>query len=337
MDKGVSVMKKKIIVLGATGNTGVYLVDYMLHNLNLEDYEIIAAGRRKTDFFDRWNVKYYSVNIADFDSLNQLPKEDVYCVVFEAGILPASMSGYHPEQYLKINTIGALNVLEFCRKNNVDRILYTQTIREIGEFINTDVVLSPDLPRKFSYKGDHAVYTISKNAAVDLIEHYYQEYGLKRFIFRLPTIYSYGKTDIYYVDGVARKKAYRLFMEKAQRGEPIELWGDPMKAHDVVYVKDFCQMLTKAITAQCDGGLYHVGTGIPVTIKEQREGIVEVFTEEKKSEIIYCPDKPNARSYTMDITKAKIDLGYEPKYSYIDYLKDFKKEMQEKRFEQLNS
>lgn len=328
-------MKRKIVVIGATGNTGVYLVDYMVHNLDLNQYEIVPAGRRKTDFFDRWNLKYCSVDIAEKESFSSLPTENIYAVVFEAGLLPAAMEGYRPEQYLKVNTLGAFNVLEYCRRVNANRIIYTQTIREIGEFIGTDTVLSPDLPRKFSFKGDHAIYTISKNAAVDLIEHYYQEYGLKRFIFRLPTIYSYGKTDIFYVDGVARKKAYRLFIEKAKKGEPIEIWGDPTKAHDVVYVKDFCQMLTKAVLAVCDGGVYNIGTGIPVTLDEQIKGIIDVFAENKKSEIIYRPDKPNARSYTVDIEKAKKELGYQPKYSYIEYLKDFKKEMELDRFRDL--
>lgn len=326
---------KKIIVLGATGNTGAYLVDYLNKTVDKDEYEIIAAGRRKTNFFDRWGIKYYSVDITDKNSLDQLPKEDVHAVIFEAAILPASMEGYQPEKYLQVNTMGAFNVLEYCRVNSVDRIIYTQTIREIGGYINTGVTLSPELPRNYSLKGDHAVYVISKNAAVDLIEHYYQEYGIKRFIFRLPTIYSYGRSDMFYVDGVAKKKAYRLFMEKAQKGEPIEMWGDPTKAHDVVYVKDFCQMLAKAVTANCDGGVYHVGTGVPVTLKEQIEGIVEVFAKDKKSEIIYCPEKPNARSYTMDISKAVNDLGYSPQYTYIDYLKDFKIEMEQNRFKDL--
>ena len=120
------------------------------------------------------------------------------------------------------------------------------------------------------------------------------------------------------------------------KGEPIELWGDPEKSHDVVYVKDFCQMLYKAITADCKGGIYHVGTGIPVTLQEQIEGIIEVFSpKDNKSEIIYCPEKPNARTYHMDITKAVDDLDYKPIYSYIDYLKDFKKEMELNRFSNL--
>lgn len=324
--------KKKVVVLGATGGTGSYLTDYMLSHLDREKYEIIAAGRRKTNFWQEKGVEYYSVDIADADSLETLPKENVYAVVLESGLLPAGMEGYHPEQYLKVNTLGALNVLEYCRKNYVDRILYTQTIREIGVYLNTGITISPDLPRNFSYTGDHAVYVISKNAAVDLIRHYQAEYGLKGFIFRLPNIYIYKKKDTYYLDGVERKQAYRLFIERAIRGEPIEMWGDPTKAHDVVYVKDFCQMLTKAVLADCNGGLYHVGTGNPVTLKDQIEGIVDVFCTDKKSEIILCPEKPNARSYTMDISNAVKDLGYQPAYDYMSYLYDFKEEMELNRF-----
>lgn len=328
-------MKKKIIIIGATGNTGAYLVDYMLNNLDLGQYEIVPVGRRKTDFFSQFGLNYCSVDITNKEDFECLPTENVHAVVFEAGLLPAAMKGYNPELYLKINTMGAFNVLEYCRKVKADRIIYTQTIREIGKYINTGVVLSPDLPRSYSLNDDHAIYTISKIAAVDMIESYYNMYHIKRFIFRLPTIYSYGKTDIYYVNGIAKKKAYRLFIEKAENGEPLEVWGDPSVSHDVVYVKDFCQMLTKACLANCEGGLYHVGTGNPISLDDQIKGIVKVFSKEKKSEIIYMPDKPNARSYTLDITNAVKDLGYEPKYSYIEYLEDFKKEMELKRFRSL--
>lgn len=61
---------------------------------------------------------------------------------------------------------------------------------------------------------------------------------------------------------------------------------------------------------------------------DQIKGIVEVFGEKgHKSEIVMRPDKPNAPQYIMDITSAKEELGYEPKYDYISMLKDFKAEM----------
>ena len=43
---------KKIIVFGATGNIGAYFTSYCKENLDAEQYEVIAVGRRKTDFFE---------------------------------------------------------------------------------------------------------------------------------------------------------------------------------------------------------------------------------------------------------------------------------------------
>ena len=58
-------MKKKIIIFGATGNIGVYLTDYLLEKFDSNEYEIIAVGRRKTNFFDKRGVRYFSMDISD--------------------------------------------------------------------------------------------------------------------------------------------------------------------------------------------------------------------------------------------------------------------------------
>lgn len=327
---------KKVLIFGATGHTGAYLTDYCLENLDLNEYQVIAIGRKKTDYFQKRGIDYYSIDITKSDEFSKLPKENVHSVILLAAIIPAAMEGYRPMEYIDTNIIGAFNVLEYCKRVKADRILYTQTQRDIGNFIGKKEPLRPDMPRSFSYKGDHAVYVISKNTAVDLIEHYHQEYGLKRFIFRLPTIYSYSPIDYFYVDGKKRMKAYRLMINQAIKGQPIEMWGDPEKAHDIVYIKDFCQILCKGIVVDIECGIYNVGTGKPVSLKEQIEGMVEVFSpKDNKSMIVPCPDKPNSRSYTMDISKAIEELGYEPKYDYISYLKDFKKEMEIDRYKEL--
>lgn len=60
--------------------------------------------------------------------------------------------------------------------------------------------------------------------------------------------------------------------------------------------------------------------------------MVEVFGEkDKKSELIMRPDKPDAPQYIMDITPAVQELGYEPQYSYLDMLYDFKREMEKSK------
>ena len=42
---------KKIIIFGATGNIGAYFTDYCNKNLDKDEYELIAVGRRQTFFF----------------------------------------------------------------------------------------------------------------------------------------------------------------------------------------------------------------------------------------------------------------------------------------------
>ena len=77
-----------------------------------------------------------------------------------------------------------------------------------------------------------------------------------------------------------------------------------------------------------DCGYYNVGTGVGTSLLDQIKGMVEVFGEAgKKSQIVMRPDKPNAPQYIMDITPAREELGYIPKYDYISMLKDIKREM----------
>lgn len=329
-------MKKKVIIFGATGNTGAYLTEYCLDNLNKDEFEIIAVGRKDTNFFEKLGIKYFRVDIKKKEDFKKLPLNNIHAVINLAAILPAYMEGYNPEEYLDVNIKGAFNVLEYCRITKADRVLYPQSEGDLSEYWGKEIIIKPDMPRKFSFKGDHALYVISKNTAVDMIEHYHQEYGIKSFIFRCPTIYAYTPNQYFYVNGIKKVLAYRHLMNKALAGETIELWGDPNKAKDVVYVKDFCQMLCKAITVDRESGFYNVGTGHAVTLEEQIKGIIEVFCKEnKKSEILLCPNKPNSREFIMDITNAREELGYEPKYDYISYLKDFKKEMEINRFKEL--
>lgn len=329
-------MRKKIIIFGATGNTGSYLTDYANKFFDKSEYEIIAVGRRKTDFFKKINVDFYSVDISKKEDFDILPTDNVYAVMFLAGVLPAYMSGYNPYQYINTNILGALNILEYCRINNVDRIIYTQTISDLSGYFGKEKILHPDMPRKIKMTGDHAIYAISKCTAVDLIEHYHQEYGIKNFVFRLPTIYQYTPDDGYNVDGVYRKLGYRILIDKAINGEPIEIWGNPNNEKDIVYVADYSQMLCKAVLANRNTGFYNVGTGKGISLRRQIEGIIEVFCDKNnKSKIVECPNKPDSPVYVMDIENAKKELGYEPKYDYISFLKEFKKEMYLNRFNDL--
>lgn len=318
---------KKIVVFGASGDTGRYFIQYFLEYYKDNEYQIVASGTRATDYFGQFNVPYYQVDITNKDEFSKLPN-DVYAVVDLAGAMPARMKGYNPQHYIDVNITGNLNILEYCRKNNADRILFAQSFGDIKDYGETELVLKADMPRKFSFSSDHTIYVMTKNFMVDMMKNYYEMYGLKKFVFRLPTIYLYSPIDYYYVDGEPRKIAYRSLIDRAIEGKPLEVWGDSNRVKDMVYVKDFCQMLYKALFINRDNGYYNVGTGVGTSLLEQIKGIIEVFSpQDHKSELVMCPEKPNAPQYIMDITPARNELGYEPRYDYISMLKDIKKEM----------
>lgn len=319
---------KKIVVFGASGDTGRYFIEYFKQNYTGDEYEVVASGTRETNVFDEMDVSYYQVDISKKEDFEKLPK-DVYVVVDLAGMMPARMQGYDPQKYIDVNITGTLNILKYCRDNNADRILFAQSFGDIKDHAEKHPVLHPDMIRNFSFTTDHTIYVMTKNFAVDMIEHFHQMYGLKRFIFRLPTIYLWSPIDKYYVDGEIKKIGYRTLIDKAIAGESIEIWGDKSRKKDMVYVKDFCQMLFKAVFVDRDTGYYNVGTGIGTSLEDQIKGIVEVFgTDEKKSIISERPDMPNAPQYIMDITAAVNELGYQPQYNYISMLMDFKSEME---------
>lgn len=332
-------MKKNIVIFGASGNVGSHLVEYAKNYFNPNQYNIVATGRKKTDFFTKKGVDYYSVDITKEEDFKKLPQENIHAVMLLAAEIPSYMDEYDPKKYINSNVVGALNVLEYCRKCKADRIIYTQTVFDISSSVKDGKVISPDTPRNFSFKGDHAVYVISKNAAVDLIEHYHQEYGLKKFIFRLPTIYNYNPYHYYFPNGKKTKRPIYQMIENAMKSEPIELWGNPDYAKDMVHVYDFSQMLCKATEVDREEGFYNIGTGIPITLKEQIEAIIEVFSPKNNpSKIVYKLEKPCGGGFLMDISNAKEELGYEPQYtSCIELMKQYKKEMEEKNFDELLS
>ena len=328
---------KKVIIFGATGNVGSYVTKYASEFFKKTEYEVIATGRRKTKVFDQFGVQYVSVDMLKKSDFEKLPQENVYAVVLLAATIPSYMSDYSGESYLQTNIIGTYNVLEYCRKVKADRILFSQTVFDISLYSIDDstTILKPDLPPYFSYSGDHAIYVISKNTAIELLKHFYAEYGLKYFVFRFPTIYEYSTFQYYYPNGVKTIRPLYKQINRAKKGEPLELWGDPNYAKDMVHVYDCAQMICKAVLVNREKGFYNVGTGIPVSLQEQCQAIIDVFSpKDHPSTIEYHPGKSGG-GFLMDITNAKEELVYEPVYDVHKLFEDYKYEATIDRFKEL--
>ena len=329
--------KRRIIVFGATGTLGLYTIDHLVNRLDPDEWEIVATGRRDVRFFGKYGsrVSYVRLDISEKKSFSLLPEKGVYAIIHYAGALPAYMKGYDPYQYVKSNVLGTLNVLEYARRVGADRIVYTETISDYDGYFNERVELLDDMPRRIPLTGDHSVYAITKCAAEDLCWNYQAEYGLKCFAFRLPNIYCYmPECKTLYHDGKPAVSSYRLMIRNAMAGKPLEVWGDPGKGMDLIYVKDFCQMVEKALFVDRPlGGMYNVGTGVLTTLDDFVHEIAAVFSPAgEQVDIIYRPEKHDCVNYFMNVDKARRELGYSPQYDRRAFLDDYRREMQKSRF-----
>lgn len=323
-------MTKKVMVFGATGNLGAYIAMHLKDN----GYEVVAVGGRKSDngFFESKGIPYYSVDIRKPESFDVLPVEAFDAVCHFASALP-SRYAFDPVELFESITIGTLNVLNYMRKCGCKKIIFPQTPSDMAKFHNCGKVIPEDAVRHFPLIGDHAIYTIAKNAAVDLIQHYHYQYGFSYFVLRFFTIYQYHPNAWHYDDFKPRMMPYRQLMDKASKGEPIEIWGNPKKAKEMVYIKDFVRLVRNCVDSPLEGGIYNVGNGWQVSLEDQIRGIIEVFSPaDRKSEVTYRPDKPDPLENAFEIEKTVRDLDWHPQYSYLDQLRDFRHEMETEPF-----
>ncbi len=320
-----------IVVIGGSSAIGKYLIEELL----LQGKEICATSRHTLAerFLDNKNLSHYILDLTNEEDFKKLPTSNVEAVILLAGLLPANEKAHDPERYKKYfetNTLGTLYTLEYCRKNDIKKIIFAQSHSDVAGLWKTKQPITEDDGRSLNLKGDHAVYIISKNSAVDLIEHYRLEYGIQGISLRLPAVYAYSPRSGMWIDGKFIKAGFLIFIERAMKGETIEIWGNHKLVKDIVYVKDVVQAFIGALESDTAYGLYNIASGIPLTLEDEVKQIIDVFSpEDKKSDIIYCPDKPDTLSYLYDISRAEKDLNYKVHFSFKELLKDYKKTMEE--------
>jgi UDP-glucose 4-epimerase len=326
-----------IIVFGAAGFIGTYLIDELVQN----NYQVIASDISKIgeDYYRKMKIPYIRVDITDKSSFEKLPWEQIESVVHLAAVQPANISTkkYNPVDYIQVNTIGTLNILDFCKRVSAGKIIYASSHRNTQGIWLKNKAIREDDGRSIKYSGEYAMFSISESAAQDCIEYYLAQYGLKGVIFRLPPVYGYGPHTEIFKEGKPIKTGFQIFIENAMAGRPIEIWGDSSKGRDIIYVKDVVSALIKTLNSDKALGLYNIASGRYLTLREEVETIAKVFWGiDSDPEFIERPELPNSiDTFLYDISKAKRDLGWSPQHNFEEMLIDYKKEMISKKFNYL--
>lgn len=329
------------LIIGASSFIGVYTVEEFLK----QGCDIIVTGRNNKfrEHYDKLGVKYINLDLTKPEDFNSLPTQNIDGVILLGGLLPANSKAdlenvENAAEYFEVNTIGTINLLEYCRKNKIKRVISTCSYADVRGAWGKKII-TEDEPRDYIYEGDHAVYVFSKNAANDVMQYYNNQYSMKNAWFRFPPVYGVGPHDSIYVNGKIKKSGLKIFIDNAKEGKDICIFGDRNLSRDIAYVKDVAHAFYLAIKSEKTQGLYNMSSGKGVTLQEQAEIIADIWAPnpENKSKISYRPDiQNNTSSYLFSMKKAKDDFGYIPKFSdFRLMMQDYKNDLDNSKYQEL--
>jgi UDP-glucose 4-epimerase len=240
------------------------------------------------------------------------------------------IDGHDSVTYWLTNAVGTENLLEWARSCGAKRFLYAHTHSDMNAW--PERTLPDGLEPRFEtfttptlgYGKNTLPFILSKIAGARLtLEYGKAGTGMETAVMRLANIRGVGSADTRY------GCVFHGFIQKALRDEPIELWGTMTTQRDLIYVKDVASAFVKAALAPSVSGIYNVGSGQGMTIEDEAKDIVRAFSPTGNTPIVYKPEIPEVRRHSLvfDCRRARGGFGWEPKYSYLDGLKDMKKLM----------
>lgn len=341
LEYNISLNGKTVLVTGAAGFIGSNLVKRLFHEF--KDIKIVGIDS-VTDYYDV-NIKYgrlqeiealgrdwtfVKANISDKGIVNDLFSKYHFSVVVnfaaQAGV---RYSITNPDAYIESNLIGFYNILEACRNNEVEHLVYASSSSVYGS--NKKVPYSTD------DKVDNPVslYAATKKSN-ELMAHAYSKlYNIPSTGLRFFTVYGpAGRPDM----------AYFGFTNKLREGKTIQIFNYGNCKRDFTYVDDIVEGVVRVMRhapekQNGEDGLpippykvYNIGNNSPenlldfVTILQEelvRAGVLSSdYDFEAHKELV--PMQPGDVPVTYaDTTPLEQDFGFKPSTPLREGLRKF--------------
>lgn len=290
----------RILITGGAGFLGSHLADRLIEKGN----EVIVVDNFFTG--SKRNVEHLIGN-----PRFELIRHDVTFPLFiEVDAIynlasPASPVHYQrdPVQTIKTNVIGAVNMLGLAKRLKVP----------IFQASTSEVYGDPEVhPQPESYWGrvntigPRACYDEGKRAAETLFFDYQRQHGVK---IRVARIFNTYGPRMAADDG----RVVSNFIVQALKGEDITIYGDGSQTRSFCYVEDLVAGFMKMMeTEKPLLGPINLGNPGEFTMLELAQQVIEITGSKSRLKFMPLPqDDPKQRQ--PDITKAKAELGWEPK------------------------
>ncbi|MBU3024423.1 NAD-dependent epimerase [Zobellia galactanivorans] len=327
----------KILVTGAAGFIGYHLCEKLLlrgfevvgldnindyYDVNLKYDRLKQLGIERNDaetFLKKCSSSVYGekftfvrMNLEDRDALPKLFKEEkvdrVCNLAAQAGV---RYSIENPETYIDSNIVGYLNLLECCRHNKVEHLVYASSSSVYG--------LNEKIPFSTSDSVDHPIslYAASKKSN-ELMAHTYSHlFGFATTGLRFFTVYGpWGRPDM----------ALFLFTDAIAKGNPIQVFNHGKMERDFTYVDDIVEgvirILTKSINDRERYKIYNIGNNNAVKLTDFIEAIENSMRQKATKELM--PMQPGDVERTWaDVNDLIKDYDYQPNTSVVEGVQKF--------------
>lgn len=291
------------IVTGCAGFIGSQLVEKLLEYgwqvIGIDNFHPYYPRKLKElnlkNSKKNTNFQFVEGSILNQNDLDKL-SNDVNFIFHFAAIAGVRNSLKNPKEYFDINIQGTKNLLE--KYKNVEKFIFASSSSVYGNLSENELPV----------KEEHSLnpispYGESKKQAEELCSRFSKEFNLKTVILRFYTVYGPRQRP---------DEAFTKFIRLSQAGKSIPVYGNGEKQRDFTFVDDIIQ--GTILAAKRGLGTYNLGTGQPIKLT-QMISTLEKSLGKKLQKIFQPSPEGDVEKTHADISKAKKELGYFPKYN----------------------
>ena len=323
-----------ILVTGAAGFIGFHLANKLLeagHDVigydNVNDYyDPKLKEARLAILNDCEKFTFYRKDLMDEQALAKVfDDHNAQLVVHLAAQAGVRYSLINPKAYMESNSMGFFNILEACRQNDVEHLIYASSSSVYG--------MNEKMPFSTRHNVDHPIslYGATKRSN-ELMAHAYSHlYDLPTTGLRFFTVYGpWGRPDM----------ALFLFTKAILAGESIEVYNNGEMKRDFTYIDDIINGLlslldsppnaidhwngqvTDPSSSKASFKLYNIGNNSPVNLMDFINEIEKRLG--KKAEINFMPLQPgDVVASHADVSGLVKDFRYKPSITVDEGIREF--------------